>query len=170
MLTKAACPMLSAEDLETLARLDHAPQAAVQLDLAADDAGSLKRFRRTAQHDRAHAVGLAPVNMRPAIGDTPGTSKIPAVTHWRETVRCCRRVPPSPCCRHRRKAGDGPSRGCALSSRACWRRSEAARLASVVSMSPGARRRTAAASSVAPTSAKMALLAPMPSASVSVDE
>ena len=76
--------------------------------------------KRLAHHDDWGALRSSSENVRPAIGLTPRTSKIPAVTHCRETVSAL----PSRACHHhsadaaysRRSARTS---GCARSSRAC---------------------------------------------------
>ena len=70
---------------------DDGPQHPVQLDVAARrSAGSrLKRDSQSASlitTTRRRCASSSARNVRPAIGLTPSTSKMPAVTHWRETV------------------------------------------------------------------------------------
>ena len=112
-------------------------------------------------------------NVRPTIALTPSTSKIPAVTHWRGTVSArpsapAMTMPPTPATnppirsnvrlrwsQSVRFSGETPSLGDgSVRSQIITRRSGS--------------RNGSGRSSVASTSAKIALLAPMPSARVTV--
>ena len=158
---------------------DDRPQRSVEADLAADDGRigvEARAPERLAQHDDVRRASPRPRrrNVRPAIGVTPSTSKMPAVTHCRDTVSAL----PSRAGHHhaadaRREAGDLLERAAArVPVEHVERRDVAPRgrrrcVSQIVTRRSGSPYGSGR-SSVASTSAKIALLAPMPSASVSV--